>query len=390
MPGERSRAERWRTAADVLALVAREPAITRAAAARRLGLTSGSATEILGRLRELRLLDEARAPVHGPGRPTTVLTPHPTGPLVLAVELRHEDWRCAVAGVDGQPTGVTTGRHDRRDPEAVLAALRAVVGEVVRAHRGRVGAVSLAVAATVRDDRIVQAAGLGWGAVDPGGLTRGTGLPLLVGNDATLAGVAEARTGAAAGARLGLHLVVEVGIGGALVVDGHPLTGTSGAGGEYGHVPFGDRELRCPCGARGCWDLEVDGRALARHLGRPAPADPQTFARTVVARSDPAARSALRTVATALAGGVAGLVNAHDPDVVTLGGLAAPLRAAAPDAFAAAFTGGLMAFRRPAPPPVLDAAHHDEGALRGAVAVALDHITRPAALAERADRRSPP
>jgi hypothetical protein len=39
---------------------------------------------------------------------------------------------------------------------------------------------------------------------------------------------------------------------------------------------------------------------------------------------------------------------------------------------------------------VIDAAHHDEGALRGAVAVALDHITRPAALAERADRRNPP
>lgn len=120
---------------------------------------------------------------------------------------------------------------------------------------------------------------LGWGRVDLTGLTAGTGLPLLVGNDATLAGVAEARTGAAAGHATALHLLVDVGIGGALIVDGRPVAGEGGSGGEYGHMPFGDRSLRCPCGARGCWDLEVDGRALARRLGEPSPADPRAYAR---------------------------------------------------------------------------------------------------------------
>jgi predicted NBD/HSP70 family sugar kinase len=99
--------------------------------------------------------------------------------------------------------------------------------------------------------------------------------------------------------------------------------------------------------------------------------------------------------ATALAAGIAGLVNAHDPDVVTLGGLAAPLHATAPAEFRAAYTDGLMAFRRPHPPPVLPAAHGEDGALHGATAVGLDHTSGEAALAqwarlvaEQGDRRA--
>ena len=84
----------------------------------------------------------------------------------------------------------------------------------------------------------------------------------MVGNDATLAGLAEARTGAARGAATALHLIVAVGIGGTLVVNGDPVTGSQGAAGEYGHVPFADPSMVCPCGARGCWDLTVDGRAI--------------------------------------------------------------------------------------------------------------------------------
>jgi predicted NBD/HSP70 family sugar kinase len=146
--------------------------------------------------------------------------------------------------------------------------------------------------------------------------------------------------------------------------------------------------LRCPCGANGCWDLEVDGRAIARHLGEPAPPDPRAYAHNVLlrAKSDPPAKRAVVTVATALASGIAGLANAHDPDVITLGGLAGPLRAAAATEFEVAYISGLMAFRRDQPPPVLDAAHLGGGTLYGAAAVGLDHITSEVALADRAER----
>ncbi|MEV6932642.1 hypothetical protein AB0M46_50260, partial [Dactylosporangium sp. NPDC051485] len=64
------------------------PGVTRAEAAARLGLSSGSAAEIMGRLRAARLLGEAAAPqTGGRGRPSTVLVAHPEGPLVAVVEL---------------------------------------------------------------------------------------------------------------------------------------------------------------------------------------------------------------------------------------------------------------------------------------------------------------
>ena len=190
---------------------------------------------------------------------------------------------------------------------------------------------------------------------------------MLIGNDATLAGVAEARSGAAGGAAAALHLIVEVGVGGTLVVDGRPQAGATGAGGEFGHLPFGDPARRCPCGAHGCWGLEVDGMALARHLGSPPPADAKSYARRVLARPSrsPEVAEAIRRVAAALGTGTAGLVNALDPDVVTLGGLAIPIREAGSTAFEAAYRAGLMSFRRPAPPPVHDAVHGDDGPLLG-------------------------
>ncbi|MFI6676303.1 ROK family protein [Kribbella sp. NPDC050470] len=374
----------WQTAADVLAWVSRRPGITRAAVARELRLSTSSATEVTARLRDVQLLTEVPAPSQGRGRPTTVLRAHPRGPVALALELRQGSWRSAVVALDGSFLEQQSKRHRSRRPQVVLGNLQKAVQQVQEQYGDRLQVVSLAAAGTIRDNRLMQAPTLGWAEVD---LQTVTGLPLLVGNDATLSGVAEARTGAAAGAGTALHLIVEVGIGGTLLIDGVPAQGASGAGGEYGHIPFGERGRQCPCGARGCWDLEIDGRALARHLKEPEPADPYGYTEAVLRRTDRATSRAVARVVTALATGIAGLVNAHDPEVVTVGGLAIPLRAAAVSTFEQAYLGGLMTFHRAAPPPVLPAEYQSDGPLRGAAALALDHLTTEPSIASWADRR---
>ncbi|MFC4062010.1 ROK family transcriptional regulator [Planomonospora corallina] len=396
----RARDARWRGALAVLEEMRREPGVTRARVAQRLGLTTGSATEITARLRELALLSEAPAAASGRGRPTTVLHPHPDGPVVIAVDIRQEDWRIAVAALDGRPRVAEEGTHASRDPGRVAEAIAAAVrrlhgrlhGRLPGRHGGRVRAVSVGVAATVRNGGVTQSAALGWDAVDLAGLLPDPRLPLFVGNDATLAGAAEARYGAAAGAGTALHVTIEVGVGGTLVLDGRPVAGATGAGGEFGHLPFGDPALRCPCGASGCWDLTVDGRAIARHLGEPPPSDPRTYAQAALARAaeDPAVRSAVGRAAAGFGRGLAGLVNAFDPEIVTLGGFAGPLRAAAASEFEAAVTGGLMRFHREAPPPVVPAALGGDGVLYGAAATALDHVLTEEGLSAWAAGRGRP
>lgn len=384
-PG-RAETDRWRATAEALAEVRREPGLTRVELARRLRLASGSATEITGRLRELGWVAEERAPCGGRGRPTTRLVPAPDGPAVVAVDVRFEGWRAGLAGLDGVPVAVRSGRHTRRDPDAVAAELDTVVGDLVGEHAGPVVAAGVGVAATVLDEHLAQGAGQGWSPLDVRRIGSGHGLAVRVGNDANLAGVAEVRDGTAAGAGTALFLTVEVGVGGALLLRGRPQTGARGAAGEFGHLPFGDPSLDCVCGARGCWNNGLDGRALARMLGEPEPDDPYGYTRRVLdrtARGEPGAASAVTSAATSLARGTAGLVNAYDPEVVVLGGLGPALRAAAPDAFAVSYDAGLMTFHRADPPPVRDAAHGPDGVLRGAAAIALDHATSARGLAAR-------
>lgn len=376
---------RWLGAAALLGVVRSEPGITRAAAAQRLGIGSGNATELAARLRDARLLDEEPAPAQGRGRPTTLLGPHADGPLVLAVDLRASDWRLAVAGVDGQAKIVTQSGY-AEEPDAALAQVAKAVGTAYRRNAKRLRAIAIAVAGPVSGVRLGQFPSRGWADVDLSVLTarvaHGDDVGLLVGNDATLAGLAEARTGAAREAATALHLIVAQGIGGTLVVNGEPVTGAHGAAGEYGHIPFAEPDLVCPCGARGCWDLTVDGRALARHLGDQEPDDAVGYVHATVDKRDARSRRALAAVSSSLGRGIGALVNLHDPDIVTLGGAAVLLRAAAPEAFADAYRDALMAFRKSAPPPVRDGVHGEDGPLHGAVELALDHVVTPAGVAD--------
>lgn len=382
-PG-RADVDRWRTSAVVLEEVRRAPGLTRVELVARRGLSSATTTETVARLRELGWLTESRAPVTGRGRPTTCLVPAPGGPVVLALDLRHEHWRLATAGLDGAPTVVAGGPRD----DDLTARLAAAFRDLASVDGSRPRALGVSAPAPLSDASFVRTTELDWGSVGLDGLVAPFGtppVPVLPGNDATLAGLAEVRRGgAAADASTVLSLTVEVGLGGALLLDGRPQAGAHGAAGEYGHLPFGDPDRSCPCGAHGCWGREVDGFALAASLGEPPPADPRSYADAVcdaAEQGDAASAAAVARSARALGRGVAGLVNAHDPDVVVLGGLAPRMRGTA---FDEAFDRGLMAFRQASPAPVRDAAFGADAPLRGAVALALDHATSPDALARAA------
>lgn len=163
------------------------------------------------------------------------------------------------------------------------------------------------------------------------------GLPVWVDNDANLALLAEARAGAARGARHAVMLTLGTGIGGALLLDGRLYRGARGGGAELGHVVVDVDGPRCQggCPNRGCLEAFASGSAIGRAgraaaEGAPGSALGHALAAgrevtgglvTEVAHDgDEAAIEVLARAGRMLGAGLSSLVNAFQPEVIVLGG----------------------------------------------------------------------
>jgi len=76
-------------------------------------------------------------------------------------------------------------------------------------------------------------------------------LPVAVGNDANVFGLAEARCGAGKGLKQAIFLTLGTGLGGAVIIEGKLLRGKTSAA-ELGHVPMTLKGAACGCGSKGC------------------------------------------------------------------------------------------------------------------------------------------
>ncbi len=366
--------------------------LTRVELARDLGLPSGFVAEVIARLTALELLTERPVPPTGArGRPTTSLHPHPHGPLVAVAAIAHETWQVAAVQMGGSRIESVTRAH-HRDRTAVLMAVAAQLEAVSRRYRDRIRAVAVSVPGTVSGTLLAQAANLGWHQVDLSVLwsERHAGFPFVPGNDATFAGVAEWRRGAAVGAGTALHLFMDAGVGGAIGEGGRPVLGATGMAGEFGHMPFGEVTRRCRCGATGCWNTSLDGVALARALHQAVPADEVSYTRRIIGAArdgQPDELLAVQGVARCFGRGAAGLVNALDPDVVTIGGVGRDLLVVAGEQAAEAYREGLMRFRTSPPPLLTPARFGDDAPLVGAAETAFSAVLTDEGLQAWSERR---
>jgi len=377
---------RFSLAGEVLRAVHAEPGITRAELARRLGMSSGVAADTVRRLVASELPIEGPAIATGArGRPTRALGAHPQGPLVAVAAVAHESWEVAAVGLGG---GVLERRErpHARDRTGALGEVALALRAACERYRGRVRAIAISVPGTVSGTRLIQASNLGWLDVDLLALRprQAAALPLLAGNDATFSAVAEARRGAAVGAASSVHIYMDSGVGGAIIDTGRVVLGANGRAGEFGHMPFGRRDAPCRCGARGCWNTILDGAAWARALGRPSPVDEVSFARDVLTAARAGRGPESRVVGHAAAGlgrGIAGLVNALDPEIVTVGGLARELMDIASDRVDHGYRNGLMAAIAAHPPTIAVGALGRRAPMLGAAEHAFDAILQDPALA---------
>ena len=370
--------------------------LTRAELTRQLSLARGTATVLVRDLAGRQLIEElsstadAAAGVKVPrtrGRPTGVPSAHPQGPVALAVDLRDDSFTMAAFELTGRCTVLDRQERDAGSGTGVLADVAARLKVRRREFGDRVVGIGVAVPSPVSAGQMVQPTLPDWQDVDvadvlgDGDGGQGNG-QVLAGNDATLAGLAEARRGVLRGIPVALHLHVATGIGGVLLSGGLPVTGARGAAGEFGHMPLTGGSESCRCGSVGCWELDAGARGLLRAVGQSEEGDRMLRAEQIIAAAgtDPGCGRALERVAQALGRGIGALVNAQDPQAVGLSGLAAEVYQAAPVAVRAGYLATLMRFRREDPPALLPSTLGDLGALTGASELVFDAFLTPRGL----------
>ena len=300
----------------------------------RTGLTRRAIRVLIGELSAAGLVDELNGPLLGtPGRPSAVVRLRPGRAVVLALEVAVDYLAAALVGIGGQVLRMrrVDRSRSRVSPEETIRDLVALAGTLTEDGSGDIDelvGVCVAFAGIVRrtDDVVAMAPNMGWREVPLGDMLAhalGTHLRVMVANEADLGALAEQRRGVGAGVHEMLFISGEVGVGGGLIVDGRPMTGATGYGGEIGHMPLNPAGGACGCGSFGCWELEVGEQALLALAGHPVDGGRTEVDRVLddARRGDAQALAAFDQVGTWLGRGVAGLINVLNPQLVVLGGL---------------------------------------------------------------------
>lgn len=97
-------------------------------------------------------------------------------------------------------------------------------------------------------------------------LRQALGIPVILDNDANVAGYAEWQCGAAIDKHDCVYLTLGTGIGGAVIMDNRMLHGAQGFAGEIGHTKVGADELECSCGSMGCLETVASGPNIVRRI----------------------------------------------------------------------------------------------------------------------------
>ena len=107
---------------------------------------------------------------------------------------------------------------------------------------------------------------LGWGHFSvKDALEPLLGMPVVAGNDATVAALGECWKGGGQGYKSMVLVTLGTGVGGGIILDGKPVHGSTGAGGEIGHMVLNRNETAvCGCGKKGCVEQYCSATGIAR------------------------------------------------------------------------------------------------------------------------------
>lgn len=370
---------------DVLDLINRGDAGTRAELARRTGMARSTIAQRVDALIEYGLVEESESGESTGGRPPRVLRLNTDHNCVIGVDLGATHCRVALLDIGGSL--LASREHAvliTEGPVAVLKHIDARMHELL-AETGRpieaVKAIGIGIPGPVEfaTGRPVNPPIMpGWHEYPiPEFFTERYDVEVLVDNDVNVLALGENRFSHTSADHL-LFVKVGTGIGCGIIADGRLHRGAQGSAGDIGHirVPGADDAL-CRCGNTGCLEAVAGGSALAARLTEAGvPASDGRAVVDLVNSGDAQAVRMVREGGRVIGDVLAGLVNFFNPEAIVVGGVMAqvhePLLAGVRE----------VIYQRSLPLAthqlaVVPSGAGEEGGALGAGRLAIDHILAP-------------
>lgn len=242
--------------------------------ARTTGLARSTVSTILTDLKRSSLVVEVEGEARNSGsagRPALSHSLNPEAGTCIGILLGLGEIRIVLADVAHTVLAdITLPLDTNYAPEKATRVVRHAIDTLYKEHSlaysGLLG-VGFAVSGPLAPDgRIMRASVLpNWSGVELKA-TFGPALekPIFADNEGKCAALAEMMWGAAAGIDDFVLLKLDAVVGGAIVVNGKVLPGSSGTAGEFGHMVIDPKGPLCRCGNRGCLEMYIGTTVLAR------------------------------------------------------------------------------------------------------------------------------
>ena len=221
--------------------------------------------------------------------------------------------------------------------EAVLPDIAEALKEKLeekKIGRDEVEGIGVGVPAPVNAEGVVQnTANLGWGYKEvKREMEELSGMRAEIGNDANVAALGEMWLGAGKGRKNIVMVTLGTGVGGGIIIDGKPLVGAHGAGGEIGHLCVNYEETdHCGCGNTGCLEQYASATGitrlanirLAKDDAKSVLREQEVSAKTVfdaVKAGDAVAKEIAEEFGKYLGHALANIAAVADPSAIVIGG----------------------------------------------------------------------
>lgn len=161
-------------------------------------------------------------------------------------------------------------------------------------------------------------------------------LPVILGNDANCAALAESVAGAAKGVKNSVTITLGTGVGGGVVIDGKVYSGFNYSAAEMGHFVIQLEGEQCTCGRKGCWEAYASATGLIEQTKRAAQKNPDSLINKLVnndlslvdaktafdaaKQGDKTGQEVVDRYIYYIAEGLTSVINIFAPEVLVIGG----------------------------------------------------------------------